>query len=245
MRKRLNPESRHASKRPKPEIPETMTSELFQYNPGIKIAKKQLRVLVACESSGTVREAFRGLGHDAWSCDLQTADDSSNFHFQGDCLDVFSAGWDLIIAHPPCTYLTVSANKWLKDQPERLSGALVGEARREARREAIAFFLAMMNAPAPMICVENPIGCMSSIFRKPDQVIQPWQFGHGETKATCLWLKGLQRLRPTEISEQREQRMHKLPPSADRWKLRSVTYSGIANAMASQWAGKFESKLKP
>ena len=138
----------------------------------------------------------------------------------------------LVIGHPPCTYLTVSANAWLKDQPERKSGVLVGEARREARREAVDFFMKMYNLNVKYIALENPIGCMSSEFRKPDQIIQPWMFGHGETKATCLWLKNLPKLKPTEIVNGREQRIHNLSPSKDRAKLRSKTFQGIAAAMA-------------
>ena len=141
-----------------------------------------------------------------------------------------------MIAHPPCTYLTVSANKWYKDQPERKSGALVGQSRRDAREEAIRFFMGLYNAPIPRKAIENPIGVMSSRFRKPDQIIQPWQFGHGETKATCLWLEGLPKLRPTNIVEGRKQRLHLLPPTKDRAKLRSKTFPGIADAMADQWS---------
>jgi len=193
-----------------------------------------MKVLVACEFSGTVRDAFIKLGHDAMSCDLE-ATDSPGPHYQGDVFDIINDGWDLMIAHPPCTYLTVSANKWLKDQPERKSGALVGKARRDAREEAATFFMMLYNCDIPKICIENPIGTMSSRFRKPNQVIQPWMFGHGETKATCLWLRGLSNLTPTNVVEGRFQRLHLLPKTVDRWKIRSVTYRGIADAMAQQW----------
>jgi hypothetical protein len=215
-------------------IQDTHSDEIVSNRKTAALRKPQ-RVLVACESSGVVREAFRALGHDAWSCDLLPADDGSPYHLQCDALSVLGWGWDLLICHPPCTYLTVSANKWLKDQPERSSGTLVGAARREAREESIAFALAFMNAPIDRIAMENPIGCLSSRYRKPDQVIQPWMFGHGETKATCLWLKNLPKLIPTNIVESREQRLHRLPPGPNRWKERSKTFPGIAQAMASQW----------
>jgi hypothetical protein len=144
----------------------------------------------------------------------------------------------MLIAFPPCTYLTVSANKWYKDQPERKSGTLVGEARRAARVGAIAFFMTLYNSNIPKIAIENPIGVMSSVFRKPDQVLQPWMFGHGETKATCLWLKNLPKLVPTNIVSGREQRLHNLPKTLDRAILRSKTFSGIAKAMSLQWVGQ-------
>ena len=195
---------------------------------------KRLRILVACEFSGIVRDAFAAKGHDAWSCDLLPTERPGN-HIQGDVLAVLNDGWDLMIGHPPCTYLTVSANKWLKDQPARKSGALVGEARRNARNEAIQFFMQLWNANITKIAIENPIGCMSSVFRKPDQVLQPWMFGHGETKATCLWVKNLPPLQPTFIVEGREQKLHYLARTPDRWKNRSRTYQGIADAMADQW----------
>ena len=181
-----------------------------------------MRVLVACEFSGIVREAFRARGHDAWSCDLLPADDNSLFHIQADVLKLINAGWDMMIAHPPCTHLAVSGARWFKDK--QLEQA-----------EAIAFFMSLIAAKIPKIVVENPISIMSTRYRKPDQIIQPWQFGHGETKATCLWLKGLQPLEPANIVSGREARIHKLPPSKDRWKLRSMTYPGIAKAMAEQW----------
>ena len=197
--------------------------------------KNKMRVLIACEFSGVVRDAFKARGHDAWSCDLLPTDRPGQ-HIQGDVLGVLNDGWDLMIAHPPCTYLTVSANKWLKDQSKRKSGALVGAERRQAREESIVFFMSFWNCGIKRIAVENPIGCMSTRFRKPDQVIQPWMFGHGETKATCLWLKGLPRLVPTDVKEGREQRLHLLPNKKDRWKLRSTTFQGVADAMANQWS---------
>ena len=188
-----------------------------------------MKVLVACEFSGIVREAFTKRGHDAWSCDLLPAEIPGN-HYQCDVLSILDKGWDLMIAHPPCTYLTISANKWYK--PEFASRF---PTRYQDRYMSIAFFMQLMLTNIPRIAVENPVGIMSSCYRKPDQVIQPWMFGHGETKATCLWLKRLEKLKPTNIVEGREQRLHKLPPSKDRWKLRSITYQGIADAMAEQW----------
>lgn len=181
-----------------------------------------MRVLVACEYSGRVREAFRKLGHDAWSCDLLPSDDDSPYHIQGDVLDILGDGWDLMIAHPPCTHLAVSGARWFKDkQQEQL--------------EALEFVRQLLEAPIPKIALENPVSIISSKIRKPDQIIQPWQFGHGETKATCLWLKNLPKLEPTDIVEGREGKVWKMPPSKDRWKLRSETYQGIADAMAAQW----------
>lgn len=195
-----------------------------------------MKILIACEFSGTVRDEFIKKGHDAISCDLLPGEgEFKEKHYQGDVFDIINNGYDLMIAHPPCTYLTVSANKWYKDQPERKSGVLVGKKRRDARNEAIEFFMKLYNCNIPKLAIENPIGVISSRFRKPDQVLQPWMFGHGETKATCLWLKGLPLLTPTDIVDGREQALHKLPPSKDRWKLRSITYKGIAEAMANQW----------
>ena len=193
-----------------------------------------MKVLVACEYSGRVRDAFTRLGHDAMSCDILETESPGN-HYKGDVRDVLGGGWDMMVAHPPCTYLTVSANKWYKDQPERKSGALVGQDRRDAREEAIFFFMLLMTSNISKIAIENPIGVLSSRYRKPDQVIQPWQFGHGETKATCLWLKNLPKLESTNVVNGREQRLHLLPPSIDRAKIRSKTYQGIADAMAQQW----------
>lgn len=212
-----------------------------------------MKVLIACEFSGIVREAFKAKGHDAWSCDLLPTEIPGQ-HIQCDVLEILNDGWDMMIAHPPCTYLTVTANKWLKDQPDRKSGALVGEKRRMARNEAIYFFMELYNAKIPAIVIENPIGCMSSVFRKPDQIIQPFQFGHQERKATCLWLEGLPKLKPTNIvepisyiaagkkyspthynSKRSLNRLDCLPPGEERSKLRSKTFQGIANAMAEQW----------
>ena len=181
-----------------------------------------MRVLVACEFSGIVREAFRRKGHDAWSCDLLPAEDGSEFHIQGDCLQILQDKWDLMIAHPPCTHLAVSGARWFKDKQKE-------------QAEALDFVKLLLNAPIEKIALENPVSIISSKIKKPDQIIQPWQFGHGETKATCLWLKNLPLLKPTKIVDGRIARVHNLPPSPDRWKLRSITYQGIADAMAEQW----------
>jgi len=185
------------------------------------------RVLCACESSGTCREAFIRKGCDAWSCDLLPADDGSQFHYQGDCLEIMKQGWDLILAFPPCTHLAVSGARHFA--AKRADGR---------QQQGIDFFMAVVNSckeNSKHWAVENPIGIMSSLFRKPDQIIQPWMFGHGETKATCLWLGGLTKLEPSCIVSGREQKVWKMPPSAERWKLRSKTFDGIANAMADQW----------
>ena len=181
-----------------------------------------LRVLVACEYSGTVREAFKDLGHYAMSCDLLDTEIPGE-HYKGDVRDILFDGWDIMIAHPPCTHLAVSGARWFKDKQRE-------------QAEALEFVGLLMNAPIPRIAIENPISIISSRIRKPDQIIQPWQFGHGETKSTCLWLKNLPKLEPTNIVEGREQRIWKMPPSKDRWKERSRTFTGIAEAMASQWA---------
>jgi len=187
-----------------------------------------MRVLVACEYSGRVRQAFRARGHNAWSCDLLPAEDGSQFHYQCDVFKaMFAWGecpWDLMIAHPPCTHLAVSG--------ARHFAAKQADGRQQ---EAIEFFLALARAPVPRIAIENPVCIMSSVWRKPDQVIQPWQYGHGETKATCLWLKGLPPLVPTNLVPGREQRVHRMPPSPDRWKERFRTFEGVAEAMAMQW----------
>ena len=182
-----------------------------------------MKVLVACEYSGTVRDAFIAAGHEALSCDLLPTDIPGP-HYQGDVRDVLGEGWDLMIAHPPCTHLAVSGARWFKDKQAE-------------QAEALDFVRLLLDAPIERIALENPISVISSRIRKPDQIIQPWQFGHGETKATCLWLKGLPKLEPTDIVDGREARVHKLPPSADRWKIRSTTYKGIAEAMAQQWSG--------
>ena len=199
-----------------------------------------MRILVGCEESQEVTKALRELGHEAFSCDLQECSGGHpEWHYQCDVFEAIKFGWDMAIFFPTCTYLTISANKWYKDQPPRKSGTLVGQERRDARIEAIDFFMRLYNCGIPKIAIENPIGVMSSEFRKPDQVLQPWMFGHGETKATCLWLKGLPKLIPTNIVEGREQRLHRLPKTKDRAKLRSKTYPGIAKAMANQWAKPF------
>ena len=182
-----------------------------------------MKVLIACEYSGTVRDAFIAKGHDAMSCDLLPTDVPGP-HYQGDVRDVLHGCWDLMIAHPPCTHLSVSGARHF--DAKKLDGR---------QQSAISFFMMLAKADIPMIAVENPVCIMSSIWRKPDQVIQPWQFGHGETKATCLWLKGLPPLMSTNVVDGRENRIHKMPPSPDRWKERSKTYEGIAQAMATQW----------
>lgn len=182
-----------------------------------------MRVLIACKYSGRVRDAFIALGHDAMSCDLLPTD-APGPHYQGDVFDVICNGWDLMVAHPPCTHLSVSGARHFA--AKQASGI---------QQEALAFVGRLLAAPIPMIALENPISIISSHFRKPDQIIQPWQFGHGETKSTCLWLKGLPKLTPTNIVAGREARVHKMTPSPDRWKLRSMTYAGIADAMANQW----------
>jgi hypothetical protein len=196
-----------------------------------------MRVLVACEYSGRVREAFRARGHDAWSCDLLPAEDDSPYHFKGDVMliaefgyqakgEYFPVPWDLMIAHPPCTDLAVSGARHFEEK------------RADGRQDAaIEFFLSLARLPIPRIAIENPVCIMSSIWRKPDQIIQPWMFGHGETKATCLWLKGLPHLVPTKIVSGRHPRVHLMSPGPDRWKERSRTYEGIAQAMAQQWGG--------
>lgn len=182
-----------------------------------------MRVLIACEYSGAVRDAFIGGGHDAMSCDLLPTD-TPGPHYQGDVRDVIHAQWDLMVAHPPCTHLSVSGARHFAEK--RMDGR---------QQAAISFFMMLAKADIPMIAIENPICIMSSMWRKPDQIIQPWQFGHGETKATALWLKGLPKLIPTDEVAGRVARIHHLPPSADRWKIRSATYPGIASAMADQW----------
>ena len=198
-----------------------------------------MRVLVACEFSGVVRRAFRARGHDAWSCDLLPAEDGSRYHLQADVLDLLDlcgAGymsrrstqiptdWDLMIAHPPCTHLAVSGARWFRDK-------------KEEQEKALEFVRKIAEAPIPRICIENPVSIISSRLGPPTQVIQPWQFGHGEVKATCLWLCWLPPLQPTNIVEGREPRVHTMPPGPDRWKERSRTFEGIAEAMADQWGG--------
>lgn len=182
-----------------------------------------MKVLVACEFSGTVREAFASKGHDAWSCDLLPTEIPGQ-HIIGDVTQILDDGWDLMIAHPPCTHLAVSGARWFKDK-------------REEQAEALDFVRLLLDAPIPRIALENPISIISSRIRKPDQIIQPWQFGHGELKATCLWLKNLPKLTPTQVVEGREPKVHRMTPGPDRWKERSRTYFGIAQAMADQWGG--------
>ena len=193
-----------------------------------------MKILICCEFSGVVRRAFRARGHDAWSCDIRPSEDGSSYHIQGDALGVIARGceiapgifapWDLIICHPPCTHLAVSGARWFP--AKRADGS---------QQKAIDFFLALANAPIEKICIENPVCIMSRLYRKPDQIIQPWQFGHGETKATCLWLNGLPKLTATNIVEGREQRIWKMPPGPNRERERSRTFQGIADAMAAQW----------
>lgn len=190
-----------------------------------------MRVLVACESSGTVRRAFQERGHEAYSVDLLPADDGeTTYHAQADAFEVIEAGvrargaWDLIIAHPPCTALAVSGNRW--------------HAGTQGRIDAACFVLRMadlMSQAAHRWAIENPVGALSTLWRRPDQYVQPWQFGHGETKKTGLWLRNLPTLKPTNVVEGREQRVWKMGPSPERWKERSKTYAGIAEAMAEQW----------
>jgi hypothetical protein len=181
-----------------------------------------MRVLIACEFSGVVREAFRAHGHDAYSCDLLPTEGEQAHHIMCDVLTLLRGQWDLMIAHPPCTHLAVSGARWFRDKlPEQ--------------EAALDFVRMLMGAPIERICVENPISIISSRIRKPDQIIQPWMFGHGETKATCLWLRNLPKLTPTNIVTGRHARVHRLPPGPDRWKERSRTLTGIAKAMAQQW----------
>jgi hypothetical protein len=187
-----------------------------------------MKVLVACEFSGTVRRAFRELGHEAWSCDILPAEDGGP-HIQGDVRQVLGDGWDLMIAHPPCTHLAVS-------------GARHFHRKQVEQAEALEFVRTLMDAPIPRIALENPVSVISSRIRKPDQIIQPYQFGHPESKKTCLWLKGLNPLQPTAVMQMRGRwenqtpsGQNKLGPSTDRWKIRSKTYPGIAHAMATQW----------
>jgi len=197
-----------------------------------------MKVLVACEYSGAVRNAFLRAGHYALSCDLLPSDSPLGDHYQGNVLDILDHGWDLMIAHPPCTYLCSSGLHWNKRRPERA----------KQTEQALDFVRLLFDAPIPKIALENPIGCISTRIRPPDQTIQPWQYGHDASKATCLWLKGLAPLRPTSFVEPRivdgkkrwgnqtDSGQNRLPPSADRWKIRSETYSGIAEAMVSQWS---------
>lgn len=191
-----------------------------------------MRVLVGCEYSGRVRNAFRALGHDAWSCDLPPSEDDSEYHIQADVLELLDNDWDIGIFHPPCTHLAVSGARHFKAKRE--SGV---------QQEALEFVRRLLDAPIPRIALENPVSIISSQIRKPDQIIQPWMFGHGETKATCLWLQGLPKLVATNVVEGREARVHRMPPSPDRWKERSRTYQGVADAMAMQWGGVVTGKV--
>jgi hypothetical protein len=198
-----------------------------------------LKVLVACEFSGVVRRAFAALGHDAWSCDLLPADDRSNRHITGDAREILNDGWDLLmVAHPPCTRLCNSGVRWLSKPPP---GKTLDQMQADLR-EGAALFSAFWNAPIDRVAVENPImhkhaKALIKNYAEPAQTIQPWQFGHGETKGTCLWLRGLPKLTPTQIVEGRTARVHRMPPGPDRWKERSRTFTGIAAAMAAQWGG--------
>jgi len=195
-----------------------------------------MKILIACEFSGKVRDAFRARGHEAYSCDLLPTDTNPLYHLQGDVLNYIHRGWDLMIAHPPCTYLSNSGVCWLHKHPNRWG----------LMAEAAEFFKSLLNAPINKIAIENPIqhGYAKQIIgRSHAQVIQPWMFGHTEKKATCLWLKNLPPLMPTNnvkeemelLPKNQQQRLHYLPPSPDRWKIRSTTFQGIADAMAEQW----------
>lgn len=181
-----------------------------------------MKILVACEYSGVVRDAFTKRGHTAVSCDLLPSETEHGEHYQGSVLDIIGQDWDLAVCHPPCTYLAVSGARWFKD-------------RLPQQAEALEFVRTLLNADIPKIALENPVSIISSRIRKPDQIIQPWQFGHGETKATCLWLKNLPLLTPSHIVSGREARVHKMSPGPNRWRERSRTYQGIADAMAEQW----------
>lgn len=196
-----------------------------------------MRILVACEFSGIVRRAFAHKGHDAWSCDLLPAEDGSNKHIIGDARDLLSDEWDmLMVAHPPCTRLCNSGVRWLSSPP---NGKTL-ETMWSDLREGAALFSAFWNAPLERICVENPVmhkhaKALIENYREPTQSVQPWQYGHGETKRTCFWLKNLPPLKPTNVVSGREQRVFRMPPSPDRWRERSRFFSGIADAMADQW----------
>ena len=196
-----------------------------------------MNVLVACEFSGIVRDAFRARGHNAWSCDLLPTEKHPEWHYESDVLDILNHGWDLMIAHPPCTYLCNSGVRWLKNNPER----------QKLREQAVEFVKTLWAAPIPKVCIENPIGHLSTSWMKPSQIIQPFDHGHPDWKSTCLWLRGIPLLQPSNIVFPEQitgggnkpgrisSRLHRLPPSEDRWKLRSKTYEGIAKAMAEQW----------
>lgn len=188
----------------------------------IKETKKK-RVLIACEFSGIVRDAFIAKGHDAVSCDILPSEKPGP-HIQGNVLNRLNDGWDLMVAHPPCTHLAVSGARWFKDKLAE-------------QKEALEFVQQLLDAPIKYIALENPISIISTRIRKPDQIIQPWQFGHGETKATCLWLKNLPLLEPSNIVSGRKGVIHYMSPGPNRWRERSRTYLGIAEAMANQWSG--------
>lgn len=195
-----------------------------------------MKILIACEYSGAVRDAFSALGHDAMSCDLLPTDVEGP-HYQGDVADIINDGWDMMIGFPPCQHLAVSGARWFKQK--RLDGR---------QQQGIDFFMSLASASIPKIAIENPIGIMSTKYRKPNQIIQPWQFGHEATKSTCLWLKGLPLLKPTQVVGKGERHVTKsgrslpkwynLPPSENRWKIRSKTFQGIAVAMAQQWGNQ-------
>lgn len=182
-----------------------------------------MRALVACEFSGVVRDALAAVGVDAWSCDLAPCERGGK-HLQCDVRDVLGDGWDMMIAHPPCTHLAVSGARWWR-----------GREREQA--DAVALVVELWTAPIARVCIENPVGCLSTRWKRPTQIVQPWQFGHGETKATCLWLRGLPDLEPTNVVAGRESRIHKMAPGPNRGRERSRTYPGIAWAMADQWGG--------
>lgn len=203
----------------------------MRLRPGFPVGER-VKVLAACECSGAVRDAFAALGHEALSCDLQPSE-TDGAHYQGDVRDVLDFPWDIIIAFPPCTDLTVSGARW--HEAKRRNGSQYAGA---------SFFMLFANHRCPRVAIENPVGIMSSLWRKPDQVIQPWRFGHGETKATCLWLKGLPLLKPTNIVEGREQRVHRMAPGPDRARERSRTFAGIAAAMADQWGGDLVTRMR-
>lgn len=204
-----------------------------------------MKVLVACEFSGTVRRAFSNVGHDAWSCDLLPAEDGSNRHIVGDARDLLNEGWDLLmVAHPPCTRLCNSGVRWLSSPPPGKSAAQM----QDELRAAAALFSAFWNAPIARICIENPVmhrhaKALISNYQPFAQSVQPWQFGHGETKRTCFWLKNLPPLVPSNIVEGREARVHHMPPGPDRWRERSRFFTGIAEAMAAQWGGLADHKV--
>jgi site-specific DNA-cytosine methylase len=184
-----------------------------------------MKVLVACEYSGRVRDAFRRRGHDAWSCDLLECEADPRWHYQAPVEEVLAKGWDLMISHPPCTHLAVSGSRHF-------------HRKQREQAEALDFVRVLMDAPVARWCIENPVSIISSTIRLPDQIIQPWQFGHGETKATCLWLQNLPRLKATDVVEGREPRVHMMPPGPNRWKERSRTFEGIAEAMGDQWGAR-------